>query len=385
MANYQVRLITIGNDRLHPVLTTDEGVPLVLPNLWADDLVRYRRLNTAKSYLADLVVMYRWAAKAGINVHQRVSSLVGFRRSEVRRLVKALFTTSLGLQASSQTGARRVQAITSFIGFAFDIYNDVNLDVEKRQLGKQAKDHLLAMVAKYGGLQRSQPSGSRPATSLSEEELNTISSVLHPASSSNPFKDENIRLRNYCIFHLAVEAWMRRSELALIETTDVQFGAEPTVRVKWPSQNNLSKRKDGAGFKTEARELPISENLARVLALYTNTARASILPPGVISTALFPSARDGRRLTTGAINTIFATVGRVPEVADIAKRIHPHGLRASGADEFRRHSGESLINASSMQDCMEYMGGWKPGSTMPRHYSRAAISEQVNKIARRGK
>ena len=60
MPRYQVRLILVEGQLLHPVLTTSEGKPLVLPNLWADDLMRYRRLNTAKSYLTDIIVLYQW-------------------------------------------------------------------------------------------------------------------------------------------------------------------------------------------------------------------------------------------------------------------------------------------------------------------------------------
>jgi integrase len=381
MAGYRVRLITVESGLLHPVLTTHDGRPLVLPNLWANDLMQYRRLNTARSYLTDLLVLYQWASNAQIDIHQRISSLTGFRRLEVQRLVRALFTTSRGAPTSGQTGLRRVQAIKSFFGFAFDIYCDSCVDHEIRRNGEKVKDRLLARIAKYGDIHRNHPTGSRIATSLSEVELKVISSAIHPESASNPFRDVNVRVRNYCIFHVAIQTWMRRSELTLLEVSDLDLGASPTIKIKWPSLNNLQKRRDAAGFKTRTREVPISGGLAQALANYIRTSRSSMLKPGAISTALFLSAKDGKRLSVGTINTIFSQIEGIPEVAAFGKRVHPHGLRASGVDEFRRASEH--LGAANVVECLEYVGGWKRGSGMPSHYGQVSISEQVRRTFRR--
>jgi len=383
VTKYRIKLIGVGAGFLHPVLTTENGRPLVLPNLWADDLMRYRRLNTARSYLIDLLVVYQWAQSTAIDIHHRISSLTGFRRMEIQRLIKALFMTSKGMPASSQTGYRRVQAIRSFFGFAFDVYCDLLVDPQARRDGEKVKERVLAYIAKYGDIHRSCPTGGRPATSLSVAEIETVSGALHPASPANPFADHAVRLRNFCIFLVAKEIWLRRSELVLLEVSDLNLGANPTIRIKWPSQKNLQKRRDGAGFKTNAREVPISDALAQALAFYLRTARDSFLKPLTVSTALFPSKKDGRRLSSGTVNTILAAVQRIPEVAALGKRIHPHGLRASGADEFHRHGTAS--NTANLRDCMEYVGGWAPGSPMPAHYAKKSVAEQVNKMVRKKK
>ncbi len=378
---YFVRLIRKDDGGLHPILTVG-GRPLVLPNLWADELSLSTRFNTVRSYLADITLLYRWADKSGIDLHERFSSLTPFRKAELRQLANAACVKADGTSASAATCDRRLQSIRYFIAFAVDNF------VEQKSIDfqgmSQAEKNKQAMHNRLGRLFSSKINvapGPQPSTPLSSDELKVVSDVLHPASELNPFRGKSVRFRNYCMFHLAVETWARRSELVLLEIADLEFGSTPTVCLKAPSTKNANRRRDGANLKTRGRVIPISKELGGLLQAYVCGVRDDLLRPGVPSTALFVSARDGRRLASGAFNTLMRQVAEVPQVSALKKRLHPHGLRATGASLFRIQAGakENGLSKDEFRDCITYLGGWNSNSKMVQRYTRQAIYDRIQK------
>jgi site-specific recombinase XerD len=376
---YKVRVIRRNDGRLHPILT-ERGRPLVLPALWIDDLAT-AKFNTLKSYAADVTRIYQWADTAGIDLHQKFSTLCGLAKPALRTLAAALCTTAKGHQARRGTCERRLQAARSFLGFSMDLFIDArNDDLNAQLLGERNRDKLLARLEKLVTAKSAESSSSNPSTSFQADDLRLISAILHPASESNPFRDVRVRVRNYCLFHLAIETWARRSEIVLLEMDDIDLGMEPTVTIKEPTAINAQRRRDGASLKTQGRVVPISAELSGLLQTYIHDVRDDLLKPRVPTTALFVSSRDGRRMASGSLNQILDSVSHVPEFLALNKRLHPHALRASGASAFRRQVAgpNGVLTSEEFKDCMAYIGGWSPGSPMVQRYTRQAISERIS-------
>lgn len=382
--NYRVEVITQTDRHLQPVLTAD-GRPLVLPILWITELSDRARFNTQRSYLTDLALAYRWASNNKVNLQERLNSTMMLRAHEIRHLARRMCAKLDGTPASSSTCRRRLESVSGFISFSIDRYIDSLSDSPLEQVqAERNKIRLLRRLANRMISVRGQGSGVTQATPLTSFELELVSRVLHPLSSENPFQSPRIRFRNYCIYHLALETWARRGEIALLEITDITGGNSPTVRIKAPSTVNQFKRRDGANLKTTGRIVPITSQLSQLLDHYVQNVRDDFLQPRTPTASLFLSEKDGRRIGTGIINSILAQVGRVPTIAALGKRLHPHGLRASGVSLFRRQNRDlvPLISTSDLNDCITYQGGWATNSRMVFHYTRQEISERLGDIVR---
>ena len=382
---YKVKLIRLDNGDPFPVLTCGKR-PLALPSLWADDLSLTARFNTIHSYLTDVVLIYQWAMSSGVNLHERLSTNRILTKAETRSLALALASAHPTGFASTSTCDRRLQAARSFLTFGIDLYIDQMKDLSAQAQAEKNKAKLLSRLTKQLTKLKNLAAGPSESTALSSTELRILSSVMHPASDANPFHDNRTKIRNYCLLHVAIETWARRAEIVLLEVGDVHLGLSPTITIKEPSRNNAQKRMDGASLKTRGRIVPITDGLSALLQAYVDDVRDSFLRPRRPTMALFISGKDGRRLASGTLNTILRRVQAVPEVTILGKRIHPHGLRASGANAFRRHAGapSSRLTAEEFRDCITYIGGWSPDSKMVQRYTRQAISERASQLVRKG-
>jgi len=190
-------------------------------------------------------------------------------------------------------------------------------------------------------------------------------------------------VRNFALIALALETFARRSELVLLETTDLDLGYEPTVTIKKPTTVNQLKRRDGASMKTRGRIIPISLELASVLRFYLDHVRDEFLIPKRPTTSLFLSSRDGRRIAAMSLNHILKKVSQIPEIKQLGVRIHPHGLRSTGATEIRRKIDANGVSSGiMMEEVLSYLGGWVSGSPMVRRYTKTALSEKLGAMVR---
>jgi integrase len=180
-----------------------------------------------------------------------------------------------------------------------------------------------------------------------------------------------------------LETLARRGEVVLIELNDVDLGPSPTIRIKRPSDINRERRKDGASLKTRGREVPISASLAASLNEYISDHRAKLLKPRRPCTALFVSSRDGRRLSARTVNTVLRTVAACLGLPKFSTRIHPHGLRSTGANIARKRFENSGAPSINVKDALAYLGGWSPNSESVQQYSRQAISDRLGEIIRK--
>lgn len=379
----EIRMIRTASSGLRPYLLV-EGVPVILANLWAEDLLQKSRLNTVENYLRDVAIAYEWALSRGSPLEGKLERLAVFSSTELTSLTERLCSTKRGAEASQSTCARRLESIKSFIDFSFEHYVELNRLslLEQSQAEKNKNKNLRNLHKKVIKIaQQSEP--SLPATPLDSDEQALLKSVLSPGDSRNPFNSVQTQARNHCLFLVMLETLARRGEVVLIELNDVDLGPSPTIRIKRPSDINRERRKDGASLKTRGRVVPISASLAASLNEYISDHRAKLLKPRRPCTALFVSSRDGRRLSARTVNTVLRTVAACLGLPKFSTRIHPHGLRSTGANIARKRLENSGAPSINVKDALAYLGGWSPNSESVQQYSRQAISDRLGEIIRK--
>lgn len=377
-----IRIIKLSTGEHHPVLV-DSGVPLVLPSLWAYDLSLSTSFNTVKAYVGDVLQLYRWAQLVGMNLHRQFEILKKPSPSQLRALAKFVTTLADGRPAARSSCDRKLVAISSFLVFAYDhfIAKKALSLVEQRQAEKN-RDSTIARLSKLFLMHSRQSELGVHASAISAQKVDALDAVARPDSPSNPFCEAETRVRNYCIWRVMLETGARRAEIVLLEIDDVRLGPQPAIAFKRPSLATRSRRKDGASMKTNPRLLPISNDLAALIEAYLEDWRDSLLKPRRPCTALFPSARDGRRLSVGAINKILSQV-LVADSSGPVERVHPHGIRKTALDELsRKDRDEKGRSSSSFRDSLTYFAGWSPGSEMPLLYLNESIRDSLNRLMR---
>lgn len=380
---WAVKKVLGADGRYWPYLLHN-GIPQPLPTLWVKTVCGADAVNTADSYLRDVQVLYELADSLNVIVEERLRSLNGFRDGELRSIASRLGRTALGSQASKSTCSRRSETLKSFLKFAFDFYKQfANLSlIEQAQVDRNSLRQC-KIVARQLRIAASAGEGPTRATSLTPEDVALIDRVIHPDSNVNPFRSRGLRFRNYCLLHVMLATGLRRGEAVLLELSDVDLGATPTIRIRRPTSVARRKRRDGASMKTLGRQVPISLALANVLEQYRDIWRLESVTASAPSPAFFLSTRDGRRLSAYTINRIIDEIGRVPEVAALGKRIHPHGMRSTAVNSIRRKIVEmDSSNSLVLTDALAYVGGWSQRSPMVGHYTRAAISERLSSVLR---
>lgn len=338
--------------------------------------------NTAEAYLRDIALIYRWAASKGVNLGQCLRSLRGFTTPQLRAIAKELCTTRHGEEASRATCIRRSEAVRSFMRFAFGYYTETQKVSLQEQA--QADKNLSTQLANFLRHVRRHVNVAKPAnvsTDLNQAELEALNQIIHPDSTDNPFKSHRVRIRNYCLIHVAIGVLARKGELVLLEVEDVDTALNATITIKEPSKNNQYKRTDGASLKTSGRCVPISQQLAKNLRDYIDNTREEFLFPRTPSKALFLSTRDGRRLSTRTVNKILKTISEHPNIIALSKRIHPHTLRTTGTNELRSKiikAGKS--SGLNVTEAISYAGGWVQDSPQVSRYSRRTMNERLGRL-----
>ncbi len=381
--SFSLRLVRLTTGAYHPVLV-DRGRPLVLPNLWADDLALTTRFNTVRAYLGDVLQFYRWARKTNINPYEVFASLRGFSPALLKSMVVYMTTRSDGGRAAQSSCDRKCAAIRSYFSFCHDYFISKRaLTLLEQRQAESNRNANLKRIAKLFVMRAQHGETTFNTEELREEELDQIEGKINPASTINPFHSNAIRVRNYCIWRLMLATGARRSEIVLLELDDLTYGKRPTVTFRYPTVLAAGRRRDGASLKTRPRTLPINESLASLLETYVEDWRSTLVKPRHPSAALFLSARDGRRMSSGTLNTIFSVIGRGDE-GGVQRKVHPHRLRTTAMNALSRRARDPDGRVSpDFRDHLTYYAGWSPSSDMPLTYTREAISEVLGRLIRK--
>lgn len=370
-------LLIKRNTGIRPYLL-QHGVPTVLANLWIGSLSE--KDNTRDAFARDARILYQYFSSMAVDIESRLINLKSVTKNQVVGAVELLCMRN-GRSLARATCTRRLEAIRSFLRSAQDHL------ISTQDL---TKDELQGVSVYFSAVERRFASAfkkhiNRGASSvhskvLSEEEIELIHLIMHPESELNPFRSYAIRVRNYCILRVACDTAPRRAELVLLETTDLDLSGSPTISIKRPTPRVIGQRRDRSALKTQTKTLPLSSELASLLATYLDSCRPELIGKGRVSTALFPSTADGKRLSGSSINRLFSKVTDVIG-AEAALRLHPHGLRATSTTmQRKRLQSIAAISDSDLLLALSYHGGWTPGSQSVQLYTRLAIQEKVEQL-----
>lgn len=97
----EIRMIRTASSRLRPCLLV-QGGPVILANLWADDLLHKSRLNTVENHLRDVAIAYERALSRGPPppLERKLERLAVFSSAELTSLAERLCSTKRGAAAS---------------------------------------------------------------------------------------------------------------------------------------------------------------------------------------------------------------------------------------------------------------------------------------------
>lgn len=223
--------------------------------------------------------------------------------------------------------------------------------------------------------------------SLPDSVLNHFFKTLRPDNTENPFRNTNIKHRNFLIFALLYQMGLRRGELLLLSADCMKMAYDEIAKrnVYWLDINDpehYDVRLDKPRLKNvySQRQVPLPEGLYAQLLKYVINFR------GRCSHGFLFSSQYNRPLSMRSLNDITLKISKTLSLeakSDLrlrcgVSRVTPHNFRHSAAvDRIRsyRHSGIEMDHAEAM---LRAFFGWSPTSKMPLLYARAFYEEQLN-------
>lgn len=357
-----------------------EGLPAAWPNLWLMHIAGSLARSSLNAYARDVAILYeRVLYRAESNWLREIKSAGRCSVKYVNQFVQALSTDAANKQASSSTCHRRKESVSGFFEFVFDEINRMTGEsMDAQALRDKRSARFIDLYKKRMILRASSDRAPqlRAASNYTAADIDLINKIIEPGSNWNPVRRVALQYRNFCMFHLGIEAYARSAEIALFDLNDLDLGAIPRITVKRAKSAVRSHRKDGASLKTRGRVLEISPNLAHYLAIYESRYRPLLINRARPTSSFFLSGNDGLRLSRTFLNSWLSKVQNKASELTGAEfvRLHPHGLRKTQAN---RHMATNGASFDELMETLRYAAGWSEKSKQPAAYARAAILDRV--------
>jgi integrase len=238
--------------------------------------------------------------------------------------------------------------------------------------------------------------------SLTEaQEINMLDTV-RPSCHQNPWKQQDLKVRNQLIVNLLLEIGCRRGESLNIKTTDlvpIEYLDERSDLTRsgekartlsgmainvWRDPDNAEDpRLDQPRVKTLSRTIEIEPQLAEMIENYVINHRANV--PGANKCPyLFISHQRGCKkavpMSLSGIDKVFIQLTN-----KLGFKVKIHGIRRTWNDRFSEENEAAIenkeISYDEIEDARSWLQGWKAGSGSARFYTRRS---QYNKAIRKG-
>ena len=302
-------------------------------------------------------------------------------RRDAAAVLQMVETFYLGLTASPEYNSTDVQAWDAVRGFV------QRLALRLAPTSPEWSG-LSSMLFAMGKIRQPLRDRLRFIRALPQRTLVDLLEVAHPESARNPFKSAPLRMRNWVIVNLLLLAGLRRGEALLLscDSSKEDVNVDTGDVVRWldvTGTQDQDPRSTRPSIKTEQshRQIPISQELAELLQRYVGEHRVHSAHHGLMLTA-----STGSPLSAEALNKMFKMLTKAlsePALGSLTDRfpgkqsITPHDLRHTCATA--RYS--MFMNRSSDRELalqrMRAFFGWSIRSSMPDHYARAAIQEDL--------
>lgn len=225
---------------------------------------------------------------------------------------------------------------------------------------------------------RAVASDTAPRRGLDKNQIEHLNRIVDPRSALNPFQ-KRFRLRNFVIVQLLLAYGLRRGELLLLNTADVDYRMKhPRIAVRRQPDSKMDRRTDTA-VKTKERQIAMSKGLSILIRTYIREDRAA-LPHATRTPFLFLGA-NGEPLGTDGFQNLFVTLRRCDSVLD---QLSGHILRHTWADTMQEAIDHAVSEGAIVPNlavlAFNYLGGWTQQSKMSEQYSQGYIEGAANNI-----
>jgi len=381
-------------------LLVQDLIPVYYPNLYITLELSGRALETTKKYLEHLAVFEEFLAFSSIDLISRLeqrpksqyltdselSSFVsdaGFTKDTLALKYAGMRLHPTAYKTVGKVHARqRIEAVRDYLAFLYDKLGDLStrfeaVDDVKRRINRKIK----AASPAWKKTRIDEMKG------LTSHERSRLLEIMHPDSAENPFSDEAIRLRNYIILLLGLDMGLRRSEMLLIKTSDIQWHSHQLAVVNLEDES-LDPRTTAPQFKTHERMLVMTDDLYDAINEYEPKYRSRKSHGGASLAKKHPFLLVAHKRNEGAPLTIKAVDGVLSKVRKIAPElahVHPHILRHDAVYTMLESMREELDTLSpedrttQVQKTLTWMFGWSPGSNMPGLYGAKFWKEEADK------
>lgn len=200
---------------------------------------------------------------------------------------------------------------------------------------------------------------------LDDNELSKVIKAFHPTSDT--FKDEIVKWRNWTMFLTMLDAGIRVGSLLNLYIEDTpQGGNDKILKIKRRPDNPKDPRRRKPQVKTINYKVAISDRTISTMSKYITDFRADYAG----APFLFLDEDNKRPVAYATIKSAFDKVSNITGI-----NVTPHDLRRT------RHYNRLLELGLEQKDLVRQEGGWSPRSGIPEAYIFQYKLDQSNKTA----
>ncbi|QGZ60520.1 tyrosine-type recombinase/integrase [Paraburkholderia acidisoli] len=405
MAEYVAMRVRFQNGERLSVLQVPYGLPVHEVTLYLD---KYRRkgraANTIHFVCLTLALLYRELDKTKVALLGRLAAGHFLTAPELNRLASAVQYRMDDLDADEAdkgksnvinllrvrlrrksgetereavdvaTQASRLRYMADFLNFLSDYVGSTLSQSERRSLKAEKEDALTAFRANIPKVPKRAKLNAR--VGLSEEEMERVLAVVHPASPNNPWERGFVRLRNWLIVVLLLATGMRRGELLGLQIGDLN-PSQPKLRIIRRADAAEDLRRIQANTKTNDREIELRPAIMRRLWSFINTERRAIKAARKVPQIIVSD--EGDALSESSIDKLFAQLRTA--CPGLPVRLTSHVMRHTWNDRFSEQAEALGLTDTVEEKARNAQQGWSDNSAMAATYTRRHTARKGREVA----
>lgn len=211
---------------------------------------------------------------------------------------------------------------------------------------------------------------------LKIEDQIRLEEIIDPASSENPWTNQDARLRNSLIVRLLLKLGVRVGELLSIRVEDINFQENKLLVPRRPDDKDDS-RNNEPNAKTIDRYLPFDEKLRKLLFVYISTVRNKNKRARKHK-FLLVELHDGKPLSKSAVTKMFHKLRKHPDLPD---DLTTHVLRHTWNERFSELMDKNRVPEEREMQMRSELMGWKKGSRTAATYLRRYIQRKATEAS----
>ncbi|MFL1484783.1 tyrosine-type recombinase/integrase [Marinobacter sp. LN3S78] len=387
--DYKVELLKVEDGRRFALLL-QHGIPVYYPSLYITTQKRGSSLHTQRNIQHHLRLLYSWCELEGVQLEERFGSGEALKGSECLSLVDfcawdsatinrirsgARLLKSAYTEVERHEASARVGHITDYLKF---LYKKL-VGCGDNDLGLSA---MLQEIKSYKPKVKKHRQRSRIELTTDQEAI--LLEKIMPNHPENPWSaNPDVRLRNLIIVHVLLETGMRRSELAALRVSDIDF-VNPAVSIYRRHNDRIDPRTLQPQAKTGERSIPLSPALIEQIDNYVLHSRAKVSGAKTHPFLLISHrGGNGSPISVKTINYIF---GQLSKAFPALGRLFPHKLRHHWNYNYSRLVDEKMKDLPEDdrrtfdQNSRAYLMGWKPEGTMAQVYNRRFDEDKAKQL-----